>query len=348
MAAPAPQGDGRRVLRRRRLPPADHRRRARPGPSRSASRSSSATRDATSTRRACFGVLLQYPGSVGRGPRPRRRRRRAPTTPARWSPSPPTCSRCALLAPAGRAGRRRRASARRSASACRSASAARTPGSSPRATRTSARCPAAWSACRSTPPAAPPTASPCRPASSTSAARRPRRNICTAQVLLAVIAVDVRRVPRPRRARAASPQRVHRLTAILAAGLRAAGHRGRPRRVLRHAHRAGARSAPTRSLAAALERRHQPAPRRRRHASASRSTRPRRRDVVEPCWPRSASTASVDDARRRRRRRHPRRRCARTTRVPHPPGRSTATAPRPRCCATCAASPTRTSRSTAR
>ena len=48
-----------------------------------------------------------------------------------------------------------------------------TPASWPPATPTSGPCPAAWWACRSTPPGAPPTASPCRPASSTSGARRP-------------------------------------------------------------------------------------------------------------------------------------------------------------------------------
>ena len=95
------------------------------------------------------------------------------TRPAAWSSSPPTCwpARCsprrASRAPTC-------ASARRSASACRSATADRTPGSSPPATSSAGRCPAASSACRSTPPAAPPTAWPCRPASSTSAARRRR------------------------------------------------------------------------------------------------------------------------------------------------------------------------------
>ncbi len=65
-------------------------------------------------------------------------------------------------------------SARRSASACRWATAGRTRPSSPCARSTSATCPAGSSACRRTPRAARPTGCRCRPASSTSAATRPR------------------------------------------------------------------------------------------------------------------------------------------------------------------------------
>ena len=55
-------------------------------------------------------------------------------------------------------------------------------------TPSSARCPAGWSASRRTPRETLRCALPWAPASSTSAATRPPRNICTAQVLLAVMA----------------------------------------------------------------------------------------------------------------------------------------------------------------
>ena len=83
--------------------------------------------------------------------------------------------RSARAHPAAAAGRVRRGHRRRhrpSASACRWASAARTPPSSPPATSTSARSPAASSASRRDPAASPRCASRCRRASSTSAARR--------------------------------------------------------------------------------------------------------------------------------------------------------------------------------
>ena len=101
----------------------------------------------------------------------RGRDRRRRTSAARSSRSPPTCSR-------SRCSSRRASwaptspSARRSASACRWASAARTPGSWRCATGSSASCPAGWSASSSTPTAHRRTGSRCRPASSTSAARR--------------------------------------------------------------------------------------------------------------------------------------------------------------------------------
>ena len=118
---------GRHVLRRRRLPPADHRRRARPGPSRSASRSSSAipTHDIAERRRVRRAAAV--PGEQRRGPRPRRARSSGCTRRARsWRVAADLLALVLL---------RRRArsaptswSARRSASGCRSASAARTPG----------------------------------------------------------------------------------------------------------------------------------------------------------------------------------------------------------------------------
>ena len=52
-------------------------------------------------------------------------------------------------------------------------------------------------------------------------------NICTAQVLLAVMAEHVRRLPRPGRAARRSRARTHGTAARLAAGLRAGGVDGR-------------------------------------------------------------------------------------------------------------------------
>ena len=117
--------------------------------------------------------------------------------------------------------------------------------------------------------------------------------------------------------------------------------------VLRHAHRRACPGARPRSSR----------PRPATAASTCASSTPTRvgialdetttpRHVDGGAGARSASTADVDvdaptadaDARR----------AARTSRVPHPPGVLTRTAPRPRCCATCAGSPTATSRSTAR
>ena len=69
-------------------------------------------------------------------------------------------------------------------------------------------------------------------------------NICTAQVLLAVVAVDVRRLPRPRGAARRSRARAHRYAAVLAAALREAGVDVRHDAVLRHAH--GPRARPGR------------------------------------------------------------------------------------------------------
>ena len=61
---------GQRLLRRRRLPPPDDRGGRAPGPSRWASRWWSATRPPTCSPGDAFGVLLQYPGTSGRRPRP--------------------------------------------------------------------------------------------------------------------------------------------------------------------------------------------------------------------------------------------------------------------------------------
>ena len=165
---------------------------------RPATRSSSTPTAIRRRSRSCAPAPSRSASSRGRRPARRapgrRRVRRAAAVPGQRAGAvrddraivEPRTTRGALVAVAAdllalHAARRRPArsaptssSAARSASACRSASAARTPRSSRHATSTSARCPAAWSACRSTGRAAPRSGSRCRRASSTSGARRRR------------------------------------------------------------------------------------------------------------------------------------------------------------------------------
>ena len=155
-----------------------------PGPSRSASRWWWATPTATWCPATCSASCSSTParpawsGTCARSSRPS-------TGPGVWRWWPPTCwpARCwcrrvswAWMPPSGRRG----------GSRCRWASAAPTPSSWPPGTP-AARCPAGWWACRWTRPAAPPTDWRCRPASSTSG-EKATSNVCTAQVLLAVMA----------------------------------------------------------------------------------------------------------------------------------------------------------------
>ena len=337
----------RRVPRRRRLPPADDRGRAHPGrAARHRGRGRRPRRDGLAAdgdvvRRAACSTRFERRGrATGRpvidaGPRAGRagRRRRRPARPAACSARP------ARSAPTSW-------SARRSASACRSASAARTPGSWPCATRPAAlaaRPPRRRVGRRRRRTGLPPRAADPR------AAHPPgegHANICTAQVLLAVIAVDVRRVPRARRAATRSPRRIHRLAAILAAGLEPGGvevvHDAFFDTVHRRACRAAPpRSSPRRSTAASTCAWSTTTP------SASPATRRRRAPTLARCGPRSACRrATVDelDAATPTRSRPS---CGASARS-SPTRCSTSTAPRRRCCATCAGWPTRTSRSTGR
>ena len=179
-------------------------------------------------------------------------------------------------------------------------------------------------------------------------------NICTAQVLLAVIA-GMYAVYHGPEGLAAIARRVHRYAVVLAAGLRsfdepAAGHRrGRSRRLLRHRARRASPVAPTRS-----------SPRRWPTASTSVASTPTTsrsrpietttRDHLAAVWSAfsdGGETADADDARRDAPTTCSRRRCTGSRRTSRTRS-STRTGPRRRCCATCVASPTRTSRSTGR
>ena len=170
-------------------------------------------------------------------------------------------------------------------------------------------------------------------------------NICTAQVLLAVMAGMYAVYHGPDGLRAIA-RRTHRYAAVLADGparpaasrsctarsstpltvrVPGPGRRGRRRRA-RGAASTCASSTPTRS-SHRLRRDHRRAP------------------SWPPSGPRSASTATSRRWTRPPRTRCPPRCCAPTT--TSPTRSSTSTAPRPRCCATCAGSPTGTTRWTA-
>ena len=148
--------------------------------------------------------------------------------------------------------------ARRSASACRWAAAARTPPTSPAATSTSAACPADSSASASTRTAHRPTASRCRRASSTSGARRRPRNICTAQVLPAVVASMYAVYHGPDGLKRIA-ERVAAYTAMLAEGLRRSAGRCAARAPSTRS-RSTPAPPPPRLFDARRRRRHEPAP----------------------------------------------------------------------------------------
>ena len=170
-------------------------------------------------------------------------------------------------------------------------------------------------------------------------------NICTAQVLLAVMA-SMYAVYHGREGLELIARRVHRLTAILAAGSGAAASTlvhdaffdTIRVRVPYHADAVARGRAPARR---------QPLARRRRHRRASRATRSPSGRRSSTSGARSACSGDIeeldaDDGRCDSRAR------SRADRLPRRTRSSARTAPRRRCCATCASSRAATSRSTAR
>ena len=172
-------------------------------------------------------------------------------------------------------------------------------------------------------------------------------NICTAQVLLAVMA-SMYAVYHGPEGLTTIARRVHRLTAILRQGLRQLGVVVRTRAFFDTLLVDSATR--QRAIVARGRGERQPAPHRRPGRSASRSTK-RRRATTSRCCGGSSRGDGPRRSRRRARRGGARRAAAPSSRARRRFSRircSTATARKPRCCVTCARSPTATSRSTAR
>ena len=169
-------------------------------------------------------------------------------------------------------------------------------------------------------------------------------NICTAQVLLAIVASMYAVYHGPEGLRNIAT-RAHRMAAVLAAGLRD----GAASTVVHdHFFDTVLVEVPGRADEVVAQRarpRHQPPPRRRRPRRRSPATRPPPASTCAGCGRRSASAATstaldadTADAYPGGARPH--------LRVPDAPGVLARTARRPRCCGTCVRCPTRTSRST--
>ena len=297
-----------------------------------------------------IGVVAAAGRCVGPRPRPARRHRadqgarraghgrRRPARPhAAHLPRRARCRRLGRLRPALRRPAVRRRPARRVHGRAHRAS--------------SACCPAGSWASRSTPTAPAPTGSRCRRVSSTSAARRRRATSAPRRRCWRSSRRCTRSTTGPT-ACGRSRERVHAHAAGLAELLTGIGVDGRARHLLRHRPHGRPRQGPRGRRAGRRGGRQPVGARRRPRADRVRRAHQRRPPAADRAGVRRRGR---DDARGRRRRhlrvRVLRRRRAATRcpagpashqRLPARTRSSTCTAPRPRCCATCAASRTRT------